>query len=91
MIIESRGGAVLGAVTILKEDYFPGMKSSRLPQLLPGGAVVFRSLLSYAVPLCCVLYFLLCSVSFCWICWELGQSTSCHEEQQAATAAARWV
>lgn len=38
MIIESRGGAVLGAVTILKEDYFPGMKSSRLPQLLPGGA-----------------------------------------------------
>lgn len=36
VIIESRGGAVLGALTILKEDYFPGMKSSRLPQLLPG-------------------------------------------------------
>ncbi|KAF6255732.1 inositol hexakisphosphate-domain-containing protein [Scenedesmus sp. NREL 46B-D3] len=35
-IIESRSGAVLGALTILKEDYFPGMKSSRLPQVLPG-------------------------------------------------------
>jgi hypothetical protein len=30
---------VLGALTILKEDYFPGMKSSRLPQLLPGACV----------------------------------------------------
>jgi hypothetical protein len=29
IIIESRSGAVLGALTILKEDYFPGMKSSR--------------------------------------------------------------
>ncbi|WIA11258.1 hypothetical protein OEZ85_011384 [Tetradesmus obliquus] len=36
VIIESRSGAVLGALTILKEDYFPGMKSSRLPQVLPG-------------------------------------------------------
>lgn len=27
---------MLGALTILKEDYFPGMKTSRLPQLLPG-------------------------------------------------------
>jgi hypothetical protein len=38
VIVEARGGAVLGALTILKEDYFPGMKSNRLPQLLPGGA-----------------------------------------------------
>jgi hypothetical protein len=29
VIIESRSGAVLGALTILKEDYFPGMKSNR--------------------------------------------------------------
>jgi hypothetical protein len=36
VIIESRSGAVLGALTILKEDYFPGMKSTRLPQILPG-------------------------------------------------------
>jgi hypothetical protein len=32
-IISSRGGRVLGALTILKEDYFPGMKSHRLPQV----------------------------------------------------------
>ncbi|KIY98140.1 hypothetical protein MNEG_9823 [Monoraphidium neglectum] len=37
-IISSRGGRVLGALTILKEDYFPGMKSHRLPQPLPGAS-----------------------------------------------------
>jgi hypothetical protein len=37
-IMESRGGAVLGPFTILKEDYFPGMKSNRLPQTLAGAS-----------------------------------------------------
>ncbi|KAI8474087.1 MAG: inositol hexakisphosphate-domain-containing protein [Monoraphidium minutum] len=37
-IISSRGGRVLGALSILKEDYFPGMKSARLPQPLPGAS-----------------------------------------------------
>jgi hypothetical protein len=37
-IISSRLGRVLGALTILKEDYFPGMKSQRLPQPLPGAS-----------------------------------------------------
>jgi hypothetical protein len=64
VIIESRGGAVLGAVTILKEDYFPGMKSSRLPQLLPGGAACC-CLPFFAVVLC---PFVLCSVLFVVFC-----------------------
>ena len=37
-IMESRAGAVLGPFTILKEDYFPGMKSNRLPQTLAGAS-----------------------------------------------------
>ncbi|GBF92770.1 paladin [Raphidocelis subcapitata] len=37
-IISSRHGRVLGALSILKEDYFPGMKSRRLPQPLPGAS-----------------------------------------------------
>lgn len=56
MIVESRAGAVLGALTILKEDYFPGMKSSRLPQLVPG-AGNFRRMAGppvYGVAMCTV-------------------------------------
>lgn len=33
-IVDQRNGAVLGPLTILKEDYFPGMKSHKLPQPL---------------------------------------------------------
>eukprot|EP00878_Enallax_costatus_P006221 GHUV01006524.1.p1 GENE.GHUV01006524.1~~GHUV01006524.1.p1 ORF type:complete len:1656 (+),score=579.22 GHUV01006524.1:267-5234(+) len=53
-IIEARGGAVLGALTILKEDYFPGMKSSRLPQVLPGAGNFRRmaGLPVYGVAMC---------------------------------------
>eukprot|EP00879_Flechtneria_rotunda_P018628 GHRR01019549.1.p1 GENE.GHRR01019549.1~~GHRR01019549.1.p1 ORF type:complete len:942 (+),score=356.76 GHRR01019549.1:158-2983(+) len=56
VIVEARAGAVLGALTILKEDYFPGMKNSRLPQLLPG-AGNFRRMAGppvYGVAMCTV-------------------------------------
>lgn len=36
--MEARAGAVLGPFTILKEDYFPGMKSTKLPQTLAGAS-----------------------------------------------------
>lgn len=35
-IVESRCGAVLGQNTILKEDHFPGMYSSKIPQTVEG-------------------------------------------------------
>eukprot|EP00775_Hariotina_reticulata_P011247 gene11247-11396_t len=54
VIIESRTGSVLGALTILKEDYFPGMKSTRLPQILPGAGNFRRmaGLPVYGVAMC---------------------------------------
>lgn len=35
-LIASRGGEVLGAHTILKEDHFPGCQSAKLPDTIPG-------------------------------------------------------
>eukprot|EP00983_Pelagomonas_calceolata_P043298 1138848-Pelagomonas_calceolata.AAC.8 len=37
-VVATRTGAVLGAFSILKEDNFPGMQSSKIAQTIPGAS-----------------------------------------------------